>query len=114
MVLHGPKISGPTRSKDHKTVDWECLFIQQLASIPWLHSHLLFSYFRLIFVQGKSYKVLFKKQRRSRSAMLIKTQTASEVKVFQRYKIHSCFQITKNVVYCDKMDKLFEKTPSNL
>ena len=73
---------GPTRSKDHKTVDWECLFIQQLASITWLHSHLLFSYFRLIFVQGKSYLVLFKKQQRSRSAMLIKTQTASEVKVF--------------------------------
>ena len=32
---------GPTRSKDHKTVDCECLF----ASIAWLHSHLLFSYF---------------------------------------------------------------------
>ena len=72
----------PTRSKDHKTVDWECLFIQQLASITWLHSHLLLSYFRLIFVQGKSYKVLFKKERRSRSTMRIKTQTASEVKVF--------------------------------
>ena len=36
---------GPTRSRDHKTVDCECLFIQQLASITWLHSHLLFSYF---------------------------------------------------------------------
>ena len=36
---------GPTRSKDHKTVDCECLFIQQLASIAWLHSHLLFFYF---------------------------------------------------------------------
>ena len=44
----------PTRSKrsiTHKKVD----FIQQLTSIAWLHSHLLFSYFRLIFVQGKSY-----------------------------------------------------------
>ena len=67
----------PTRSKDNKTVDFECLFIQQLASIAWLHSHLLFSYFILIFVQGKSYKVLFRKRRRSRSALLIKTQTAS-------------------------------------
>ena len=36
---------GPTRSKDHKIVDCECLFIQQLASIARLHSHLLFSYF---------------------------------------------------------------------
>ena len=50
---------GPNLSKDHKTVDCECLFIQQLASIAWLHSHLLFSYFRLNFVQGTSYKVLF-------------------------------------------------------
>ena len=33
----------PTRSKDYKTVDRE-------ASIAWVHSHLLFSYFRLIFV----------------------------------------------------------------
>ena len=41
---------GPTRSKEHETVGCECLFIQQLASIEWLHSHLLFSYFRLIFV----------------------------------------------------------------
>ena len=45
---------GPTRSKDHKTVYCESLFIQQLASIAWLHSHLLFSYLRLIIVQGKS------------------------------------------------------------
>ena len=66
----------PTRSKDHKTVDCECWFIQQLASIAWLHSHLLFSYFRLIFVQSKSYKVVFREWRRSRSAMLIRTQTA--------------------------------------
>ena len=36
---------GPTWSKDHKAVDCENLFIQQLASIAWLHSHLLFSYF---------------------------------------------------------------------
>ena len=50
---------GLTLSNDHKTVDYECLSLQQLASIAWLHSHLLFSYFRLIFVQGKSYKVLF-------------------------------------------------------
>ena len=49
----------PTRSKDHKTVDCECLCMLQLAPIAWLHSHLLFSYVRLIFVQGKSYKVLF-------------------------------------------------------
>ena len=48
---------GPTGSIDHKMVDCDCLFIQQLASIAWLHSHLLFSYFRFIFVQGKSYKV---------------------------------------------------------
>ena len=68
---------GPTRSKDHKTVGCECLFIQQLASIAWLHSHLLFSYFGLIFGQGKSFKVSFRKRRRSRSAMLIRTQTAS-------------------------------------
>ena len=80
---------GPTRSKDHKTVDCEFWFIQQLASwickytsllvsimsIAWLHSHLLFSYFRLIFVQGKSYKIVFREWRRSRSAMLIRTQT---------------------------------------
>ena len=31
---HGPK---------HKTVDCECLFIQQLAPIAWMDSHLLFS-----------------------------------------------------------------------
>ena len=68
---------GLARSKDHKTVDCECLVIQQLASIAWLHSHLLFSYFCLICVQGKSYKVLFRKRRRSRSAVLIRTQTAS-------------------------------------
>ena len=68
---------GPTRSKEHKTVGCECLFVQQLASIAWLHSHLLFSYFRLIFDQDKSNKVLFRKRRRSRSAMLIRTQTAS-------------------------------------
>ena len=59
---------GPTRSKDHKTldhktVDCECLFIQQLASIAWLHSHFLFSYFRLIFGQGKSCKILFRKRK---------------------------------------------------
>ena len=36
---------GPTRSKDHRTVDCECLFIQQLASIAWLHSHLCFLIF---------------------------------------------------------------------
>ena len=66
-----------TQSKDYKTVDFKCLFIQQLASIAWLHSHLLFSYFILIFVQGKSDKVLFRKRQRSRSALLIKTQTAS-------------------------------------
>ena len=63
----------PTRCKDQKTVDCECLFIQQLASIAWLQSHILFSYLRLIFVLGKSYKVLFRKRRRSRSAMLIRT-----------------------------------------
>ena len=68
---------GPTRSKEHKTVGCNCLFIQQLASIAWLHSHLLFSYVKLLFVQGKSYKVLFRKRQRSRSAMLIRTQTAS-------------------------------------
>ena len=67
----------PAWSKDHKTVDCECLIIRQLASIAWMHSHLLFSYFRLMFIQEKSYKVLFRKQRRSRSAMLIRTQTAS-------------------------------------
>ena len=67
----------PTRSKEHKTGGCERLFIQQLASIAWLNRQLLFSYFRLIFVQGKSYKVLFRKRRRSRSAMLIRTQTAS-------------------------------------
>ena len=67
----------PTRSQDHKTVECECLFIQQLALIAWLHSHLLLSHFRLIFVQGKSYKVLFRKRRRSRSSMLIRTQSAS-------------------------------------
>ena len=61
---------GPTRSKEHKTVGCECLFIQQLASNTWLYSHLLFFYFRLIFVQGKSYKRLFRKRRRSRSAKL--------------------------------------------
>ena len=33
---------GPTRSKEHKTVDCECLFIQKFASIAWLYSHLLF------------------------------------------------------------------------
>ena len=67
----------PTRSKDHKTIDCKCLFIQLFASIAWLHSNLLFSYFRLTFVQGKSYKVLFRKWRRSVSAMLIRTQPAS-------------------------------------
>ena len=67
----------PTRSKDHKTVKFECLFMQQLAPIAWLYSHLLFSDFRLIFVQVKSYKVLFRKRRRSRSDMLIRTKTAS-------------------------------------
>ena len=50
----------PTQSKDQKTVDCESLFIQQLALVAWLHSHLLFSYYILIFVQGKSYKVLFR------------------------------------------------------
>ena len=77
---------GPTQSKDHKTVDCECLFIQQFASIAWLHRHFLFSYFRLIFVQSKSYKVLFRKRRRSRSAMLIRNQTASKVKLFSMHK----------------------------
>ena len=48
VVLHGPKIT----KQDHKTVDCECLFIQQFASIAWLHSHFLFSYFRFIFVQS--------------------------------------------------------------
>ena len=63
----------PTQSKITKR-----LFIQQLAPIAWLHSHLLFSYFiLLIFVQGKSYKVLFRKRRKSRSAVLIRGQTAS-------------------------------------
>ena len=75
---------GPTRSNDHKTVDCECWFIQQLASIAWLHCHLLFSYFRLIFVQDKSYKVVFRKWQRSRSAMLIRTQTAFKVKNFDQ------------------------------
>ena len=60
-----------------KTVDCEYLFIQQLASIAWIHSHRLFSYFILIFVRDKSYKALFRKQRSSRSAMLIRTQTTS-------------------------------------
>ena len=43
---------GPTWSKDHKTVDCECLSIQQLASIGWLHSHLLFSYFLINICTG--------------------------------------------------------------
>ena len=42
----------PTRTKDHKTVDCECLYIQQLASTALLHRHLLFSYFRLIILQS--------------------------------------------------------------
>ena len=53
---------GPTQSTDHKTVDCEYLFIQQLAFIAWFHSHFLFSYFRLIFVQGESYKVILRKR----------------------------------------------------
>ena len=43
---------GPTRSKDHKTVDCECLFIQQLASIPWLDSHLCFFLFLINICSG--------------------------------------------------------------
>ena len=38
---------GPTRSKNLKTDDCECWFIQQFASIACVHSHLLFSYLRL-------------------------------------------------------------------
>ena len=43
---------GPTQSNDHKTVDCDFfyIYIQQSAPNAWVHSHLLFSYFRLIFV----------------------------------------------------------------
>ena len=36
---------GPTRSKDHKTVDCECLFIQQSASIVVAQSPFVFLFF---------------------------------------------------------------------